>query len=157
MRLRSKNSKKAPIIQTKPDRIAPIIPSTPDQQSNQLALSTNRKLVALPRFKEGDVVWCKLKGWSKWPAIVREICGKHNQMVKLYWFNDYRVSTVHQGQLSKFTPSSLEPVLKRTKNNVLESAMKEATIYLMSKKIQNIKIQLLIHSTEFLKKKMNPF
>lgn len=111
---------------------APTIPSEPERKTNHLALSTNRKLVvALPHYKVGDVVWCKLKGSPNWPAKVKEIYGKHNQMLKLVWFNDNRLSAVHQGQVSKFCPSSI--VTNTTDDIGVVTAIKEAIHYLISK------------------------
>lgn len=116
-----------------------------DTQSNQHVLPAKRtsgekvdpgrfdspqKTVAINEFKINDVVWCKLKGHPKWPAIVKKIYGKSNQMIQLYWFNDYRMSAVHRAQVSKFTT---EPF--NTENGKLVTAIKEAVLYIRSKQV----------------------
>lgn len=79
--------------------------------------------------KIGDVVWCQLKGWPKWPARIKSVYGIHGQMMEIVWFNDYRVSKVHKGQTSKF---GVEPYDED--NLGLKTAIKEAVLYIKSLK-----------------------
>lgn len=102
----------------------PFIPSTSQNAKN----STVNGTVAVPDLKLDDVVWCHLKGWPKWPAKITKIYGKTNQMLHLVWFKEYRISMVHKGQVSKFTYEPYD-----VKNTQLESAIKEAILYIKSK------------------------
>lgn len=95
------------------------------QQQNQ---SASNGTLALIQFKVGDAVWCKLKGHPEWPAKIKDISGKNNQYVTIIWFNDYRSSKVHKGQLKPFKHvPAFEP-----KNIKQATAIKEALFYISS-------------------------
>lgn len=107
-----------------------------DEQTNQKystkSASESNGTVALIQFRVGDVVWCKLKGFPKWPAKIKEICDQNNNYITIVWFNDYRITKVHRGQLAEFK-NVPDAILSKTKKNVrLEKAVKEAMIYYRS-------------------------
>lgn len=89
------------------------------------------KTIAKFEFKIGEAVWCKLKGSSHWPARIISFDGRRYDV---YWFNDYRQSKVYHSQLFKFEPNIHEFSKKFEKIQGLETAAKEALIYLSQKK-----------------------
>lgn len=51
-------------------------------------------------FKIKEIVWCKIKGCSHWPAQI--LAFPSNKMALVQWFNDYRQTKVFRTQLFKF-------------------------------------------------------
>lgn len=90
--------------------------------------------VAKFEFSIGDVVWGKISGSSHWPARIVSIerCGRSVKYV-LYWFNDYRISKVFRSQVFTFLSNFQEFATKFSNNIGLETAGKEALIYLSQK------------------------
>lgn len=108
--------------------------------SPALQIGTNTcTTVAKNQFAVGEVVLAKIKGSPLWPSTVTGFYGKHNQMVRIQWFNDYRTSGVHKGQLTKFSKCKYTSVSADiAKNPFLEAAIKEALIFLRAKSGINI-------------------
>lgn len=79
-----------------------------------------------------EVVWAKISGYPEWPAKVDRIYGIRNQMCEIVWFNDYRRTKLHKGQLKNFV-SDFENHRSNIPNYIgLEAAIKEALMYLAS-------------------------
>lgn len=88
--------------------------------------------VAKPDYAIGEVVWAKIKGFPNWPAKVVQVYGSMNQMVEVFWFNDYRKTRMHKGQICKFH-SNFEVFSPQFDKHIgLQTAIKEALIYLSS-------------------------
>lgn len=95
------------------------------------SLPTN--IVAKIDFKVGDVVWAKIRGCPFWPAKIERIYGVKLQMIEILWFNDYRRSKVYRTQIESFLPN-FRKNSKFFKEKVgLETAAKEAVLYMTSK------------------------
>lgn len=90
--------------------------------------------IALIDFSIDDIVWAKIKGSKHWPARIVEIeLQKRTYIYKVFWFNDYRTSNVFKSQIFKFQPN-FEKFAKKFGSDIrLETAGKEALIYLASK------------------------
>lgn len=88
------------------------------------------KQICLAPFKVGEVVWAKMRGYPCWPAKVENIYGARMHMARVYWFNDYRKSPMHIGALSKFFVNFTEFAKHKDSHIGLETAIKEALIYL---------------------------
>lgn len=91
---------------------------------------TNKKTIAVLPFKIGEVVWCKIRGSSHWPA---KILSYDNRKFDVFWFNDYRRSKVFTSQLFKFGKYFNEFAKKFNSSIRLETAAKEALLYLGQK------------------------
>lgn len=130
--LRSSKSKGESVQLIPTKQLKPLVPAANRKSGKKddqaYPYFTSNRTVAKIQFKINDVVWCKLKGHPKWPAKVDEICGKNGQLIKLTWFNDYRMSQVNRGQVSKFNTVESIPVEVK-KNMKLQKAIKEAIIY----------------------------
>lgn len=86
--------------------------------------------IAVIDFREGEVVWAKLRGFPCWPAQIENFFGEKRQTVRIKWFNDYRISNVSKNQIFKFY-KYFEEFSKPFATHVgLETAAKEALIYL---------------------------
>lgn len=108
-----------------PENLAKLCEDKKDQKPKEKI-----QVPAIIDFKIDEVVWCHLKGFPTWPAKILEIYGKKNQMVRLFWFNDYRSTSVHKGQLLKFGNYNYQS----SGNISLDTAIKEALIYKISRK-----------------------
>lgn len=86
--------------------------------------------VAIPRFKINEVIWCKLKGHNCWPGKITSI---ENRKYEVFWFNDYRKSKVFQTQIFDFHSNYKKFSEKAASLIGLETAIKEAIIYSVSK------------------------
>lgn len=98
----------------------------PNEKSNQ---------IATVEFKEGDVMWAKIRGFPNWPARIESIYGEKKQLYRIYCFNDYRVSKVFKSQITKFGKNFEENSRLFDTHIGLETAAREALIYLESKEI----------------------
>lgn len=83
--------------------------------------------VANIEFLRNEVVWGKIRGWPHWPARIVEF---ENKRIEILWFNDYRRTKVFRTQLFKFYPNFNEFAQKFSSNIGLETAAKEALLYL---------------------------
>lgn len=72
------------------------------------------KTVAVLGFREGEVVWAKLRGSVHWPARIEKM---ENGQYEIYWFNDGRLSKVNHSQLFKFE-SNFKEFAKLFKNRI---------------------------------------
>lgn len=89
-----------------------------------------RSQVAVLDFKVGEVIWAKIRGYPGWPARIEQISGEKRLTYRVYWFNDYRTSTVFKSQIFKFHPN-FEQYAKEFQSHIgLETAAREALIYL---------------------------
>lgn len=105
---------------------------TSNSKEDNKTTKSNDRTVAIPSFSVGDVVWCKIRGYkSHWPATIDGIEGKR---FKVLWFNDYRHTFVFRGQIVDFYSNFSQ--FANNFNSVvgLETAAKEALIYLAAKK-----------------------
>lgn len=93
-------------------------------------ISNEKTIMKIP-FRIGEVVWCKIRGSSHWPA---RILSFDNRRYDVHWFNDYRRSKVFVSQLFKFEKYFHEFAKKFSSSIGLETAAKEAVIYLASRK-----------------------
>lgn len=98
----------------------------PNEKCNQIATL---------EFKEGDVIWAKNRGFPNWPARIESIYGEKRQLYRIYWFNDYRVSKVFKSQITNFCKNFDENSRLFDSHLGLETAAREALIYLGSKEI----------------------
>lgn len=96
-------------------------------------ISQSNAVSTMIQFKEGEVIWCKLKGFVHWPARIESITkigGRYSYTV--YWFNDYRLSKVFENQLFKFEENFKKFSCNFQNRLGLETASKEALIYIAS-------------------------
>lgn len=77
-----------------------------------------------------EVVWGKIRGWPHWPARITSIEGRRYQV---QWFNDYRNSKLFRAQLFKFYKNYDEFSKPFAQKVGLETAAKEAVIFLAHK------------------------
>lgn len=103
------------------DRIA--IEQVHQEKKNQ----NSNGVISKEQFSVGDVFWGKMRGWCHWPAKIVAIDSKKIEVV---WFNDYRRSKLFRTQLFNFYENSQEFTKKCTSNVGLDTAVKEALIYL---------------------------
>lgn len=104
-----------------------------DDRKDSISENISRtNVVALIDFMPGEVVWAKLRGHPMWPAKIDRIYGTKNQMTEVIWFNDYRRSKLLKSQLCKFHANFDEMSKHFEKHVGLETAAKEALIYVMS-------------------------
>lgn len=90
------------------------------------------KTIAILDFKVGDIVWAKLRGSPPWPAKILNIIPSRNSTIEIYWLNDYRTSKVFKTQIFKFH-TNFELFSKNAEHRIgLETAIKEALLYLIS-------------------------
>lgn len=83
-------------------------------------------------FVPGDIVWAKIKGYPHWPAKVERVYGVKNQMVEVFWFNNYKRTRMNKGQLLNFL-TNFDRFRPDFVNHIgLEPAAKEAILYLGS-------------------------
>lgn len=94
---------------------------------------TNGNQVALPDFVVGDIVWAKLRRHPFWPARIERIYGIRNQMLEIYWMNDYRRSKIYKSQIQSFLPNFRTHSALFDAHVGLETAAKEAMLYLANK------------------------
>lgn len=128
-----KNSKK----QKKTDDELPISEMKPSEkqkisEASQLDEKQNSKtkecnIVANLLYSIDEVVWGKIRGWPHWPARVTSI--EQNKYV-VTWFNDYRKSKLFHTQLFKFYPNFESFSNKFSSSIGLETAAKEALLYI---------------------------
>lgn len=104
-----------------------------NQENNETKESTVDNQIALLDFKIGDVVWSKLSGHPIWPSKIERIYGIKHQMLEIVWFNDYRRSKIYKTQAQKFLPNFQKHAHLFDKHIGLETAAKEAMIYIGSK------------------------
>lgn len=78
-------------------------------------------------FSIGEIVWAKIRGWPHWPAKIIAIEPKRYEV---FWFNDYRKSKIFRSQIYKFHDNFNSFSGKFTSSLGLETAAKEALIYL---------------------------
>lgn len=89
--------------------------------------------IAKPDFAIGEVCWARIRGHPFWPAKIERIYGKSNQMVEVWWFNDYRRTRMLKAHLKPFL-SNYDELKKTFENHIgLETAVKEAVIYSVNK------------------------
>lgn len=100
------------------------------EQAKTVQSASQSNAVANMKFVPGEVVWCKIRGWSHWPGIIKTI---ENNKFNVLWFNDYRTSKVFHTQLFKFHLNFNEFTKKFGRVVGLETAAKEAVLYSMSK------------------------
>lgn len=80
----------------------------------------------------GDIVWAKIKGYPYWPAKIERIFGAKNQMVEVFWFNNYKRTKMCRASCMSFL-SNFDRFRSSFNNYIgLEPAAKEAIIYLGS-------------------------
>lgn len=84
-------------------------------------------------FRVGQVVWAKLRGFPCWPAKIERIGGEKKQFIEIFWFNDYRRSKVFRSQLFDFHKHFARFAIGFENHIGLETAAKEALIYLSRK------------------------
>lgn len=89
-----------------------------------------KKTIAQIDYNLGEIVWCKIKGYSHWPAQV-ESFDKGKVLVR--WFNDYRSTSVYKSQLFKFSENCI--TFSKNKSIPQQTAIKEALIKLKGRKI----------------------
>lgn len=102
-------------------------------ETNEMIGTTNERnntQIARIQFREGDVIWAKIRGSPHWPAKIEEILHGRTQMYKIYWFNDYRRSKVYGTQIQKFFDHFNEHENTIAHHVGLEMAVKEAIIYI---------------------------
>lgn len=89
------------------------------------------KIIAVQiKYKVGEVVWAKIRGFPGWPARIEDIFGGKRQMFRIFWFNDYRYSNVYINQIFKFH-SYFEQFSKPFNSHIgLETAAREALMYI---------------------------
>lgn len=85
------------------------------------------KAIVPIEFKINEVVWGKIRGWPHWPARIVSI---EPRRYVVFWFNDYRKSTLYRTQVFKFHENFKEFSDKFETKIGLETAAKEALIYL---------------------------
>lgn len=103
-----------------------------EQQTESIAIMTNE--VAHLEFKINEVVWGKLRGWPHWPAKIMAI---EQRRYEIYWFNDHRKSKVFRSQMFKFHDNFVTFSKKFNSSISLETAAKEALMYLSSTSSKN--------------------
>lgn len=81
------------------------------------------KTVAVNNFSVGTIVWCKIKGFRHWPARIVKLEGKK---ITVFWYNDYRISTVSILQLTPFVKFCKK--YSKSATISLSTAIKEALI-----------------------------
>lgn len=96
--------------------------------ASQMRKTKSESAIAMIEFSIDEVVWGKLKGHPHWPA---KICKFEKNKFEIFWFNDYRKSTVYRSQLFKFNDSNVKAFSKVLKGG-LEAAIKEAIVYGMA-------------------------
>lgn len=82
-------------------------------------------------------MWAKIKGHPYWPAKFERIYGQKNQMVEVYWMNDYRRTKFFRTQLKKFYKHFDEFKENFSKYIGLETAARAAIIYLANRNQKN--------------------
>lgn len=90
---------------------------------------SNKNVVA-HQFSKNEIVWAKIRGSVHWPAKITAI---GQRQFEVYWFNDYRRSKVFRTQIFKFYPNFEKFSVHFTTSVGLETAAKEALIYLANK------------------------
>lgn len=85
--------------------------------------------VALSDFAIDEIVWPKLRGSPHWPARILSI----DKKIEIFWYNDYRKSKNFKSQLFKFQANFDVFSKKSDSNTKLESAIKEALVFLKMK------------------------
>lgn len=90
---------------------------------------SNGNEIAIIDFQVNDIVWVKLKGSPFWPAKIERIYGQRNQMLEVFWFNDYRRSKVNKGQAQPFLRNFRKHAKSFNHHIGLEAAAKEAILY----------------------------
>lgn len=75
------------------------------------------------------MIWAKLKGSPYWPAKIERIYGKSNQMLEIWWFNDYGRSKILESQAQPFLKHYGEHCKLFNQHIGLEAAAKEAVMY----------------------------
>lgn len=91
------------------------------------------KAIVKMAFQIDDAVWVKIRGHPTWPAKIEKFHYGRTLMVDVFWFNDYRRTKVFGSQLQNFL-LNLQTYKHTFQNHIgLETAVKEAMIYLTSK------------------------
>lgn len=80
-------------------------------------------------FTVGDVIWGKIRGFPHWPGKIEAI---ENGRFIVYWFNDYRRTKLSRNQMFTFYPHYDDFANKSGAKIELETAAKEALLYLTS-------------------------
>lgn len=80
----------------------------------------------------GAIVWAKIKGAPFWPAKVERVYGLKNQMVEVYWFNNYKRTKMCRASCVSFLANFDRFRPNFDKHIGLEPAAKEAIIYMGS-------------------------
>lgn len=110
--------------------------SSPNTSIERTKPVTSTNTISNPalEFKVGEVIWGKIRGSVHWPAIITGIIhGKRCQRFELLWFNNYLKTIVFRSQLFKFE-SNINEFSKMFPTTIgLETAAKEALIFLASK------------------------
>lgn len=104
-----------------------MVPTVAEVRNNEYS----GKEVAAIDFSIGDIVWGKIKGFCHWPAKIVEFSkGK----VTLWWYKDYRYSSVFKSQIYKFSEHCSTFSKKAESSPALQAAIKEALIDLRMQK-----------------------
>lgn len=100
-------------------------------------INQKNNVVAELKYRIGEAVWAKIRGYKSWPAKIIEIINGKKTLYRISWFNDYRTSTVYNTQMFKFC-KNFDRFASGFENHIgLEVAAKEALIYLAQKKTTN--------------------
>lgn len=94
-------------------------------RSNRLAVANGIDNKLAIRFVISEIVWCKLSGFHHWPAKILRFEGKK---IVVFWYNDYRQSSVFLSQLFPFEKYCL--LFSKNVSIALGTAIKEALIEL---------------------------
>lgn len=95
------------------------------------AVNLNTNTVATVEFSPGEIIWGKIRGWPHWPAKVKRL---ENKRYGVVWLNDYRTTKLYKTQMFKFH-SNCDKFSEKAHSSIgLETAVKEALIYLIAPK-----------------------
>lgn len=110
----------------------------PTVNANHLIVAKNVSTSAIAQieYRIGEIVWAKLGHWPAWPAKIEQIYGVSNQMVEIFWFNDYRRSKLHKANVFKFFIFFDQFSSIASSTIGLECAIKEAVILEASRRIE---------------------
>lgn len=105
-----------------------------EKQKVEVSLPANN-IVAKFQYSINEIVWTKIRGFPHWPAkVIANERGKVSTRYEVLWLNDYRKSKVYESQMFKFYPNFEEFSAKFSTTIGLETAAKEALIYLAKMK-----------------------
>lgn len=105
-----------------------------NKQSDPEPLQAESKAnVVAELYNINEVVWAKIKGSVPWPARITSISTTGLKRYEVVWFNDYRKSRLFRSQIFKFYKHFSEYSKHFSKSIGVETAAKEALLYLSEK------------------------